>query len=178
MWVRSLALEDPLEKKIATHSNILAWEIPWMEEPGGPQSMGSMTQRLNSNNNCVPLGAVVEDSAVSPSMLLCALDKKKSSGFFRPRKARLLLNSCFQPDFPCFETVRILKLILSFPLFALAARKLRPNIHPSSGRLLQHECFFLSFHIRKKFHCSVDILVSYFSFILGRGKVTGKYIHT
>ena len=34
-------LEDPLEKEMATHSSILAWEIPWTEEPGGLQSMGS-----------------------------------------------------------------------------------------------------------------------------------------
>ena len=33
--------EDPLEKEMATHSSILAWEIPWTEKPGGPQSMGS-----------------------------------------------------------------------------------------------------------------------------------------
>ena len=36
-WVRSLGREDPLEKKMATHSSILAWEIPWTEEPGGPR---------------------------------------------------------------------------------------------------------------------------------------------
>ena len=40
-WVRSLGQEDLLEKEMATHSRIVAWEIPWMEEPGGPQSMGS-----------------------------------------------------------------------------------------------------------------------------------------
>ena len=40
-WVRSLGQEDPLEKEIATHSRILAWEIPWTEEPGGLQSVGS-----------------------------------------------------------------------------------------------------------------------------------------
>ena len=40
-WVQSLVQEDPLEKEIAAHSNILAWRIPWMEEPGGLQSMGS-----------------------------------------------------------------------------------------------------------------------------------------
>ena len=34
-------LEDPLEKELATHSSILAWRIPWIEEPGGLQSMGS-----------------------------------------------------------------------------------------------------------------------------------------
>ena len=39
-WVQSLDWEDPLEKEIATHSSILAWEIPWTEEPGGLQSMG------------------------------------------------------------------------------------------------------------------------------------------
>ena len=40
-WVWSLGLEDPLEKEMATHSSILAWEIPWTEEPGGLPSMGS-----------------------------------------------------------------------------------------------------------------------------------------
>ena len=39
-WVRSLGREDPLEKAMATHSSILAWRIPWTEEPGGLQSMG------------------------------------------------------------------------------------------------------------------------------------------
>ena len=41
-WVRSLGWEDPLEKVMATHSSILAWEIPWTEEPGGLQSTGSL----------------------------------------------------------------------------------------------------------------------------------------
>ena len=41
MRVRWLGWEDPLEKEIATHSSILAWEIPWTEETGGLQSMGS-----------------------------------------------------------------------------------------------------------------------------------------
>ena len=43
--VRSLSQEDPLEKKTATYSCILAWEIPWTEEPGGLQSMGSQKIR-------------------------------------------------------------------------------------------------------------------------------------
>ena len=38
--VQSLGWEDLLEKEMATHSSILAWQIPWMEEPGGVQSMG------------------------------------------------------------------------------------------------------------------------------------------
>ena len=40
IWVQSLCQEDPLEKEMATHSRILAWKIPWMEEPGRLQSMG------------------------------------------------------------------------------------------------------------------------------------------
>ena len=44
MWVQSLGQEDPLEQDMATHSSVLAWRIPWTEEPGGLQSMGS--QRL------------------------------------------------------------------------------------------------------------------------------------
>ena len=36
-----LGWEDPLEKEMATHSSVLAWRIPWTEEPGGPQFMGS-----------------------------------------------------------------------------------------------------------------------------------------
>ena len=39
--VQSLGWEDPLEKRMATHYSILAWKIPWTEEPGGLQSMGS-----------------------------------------------------------------------------------------------------------------------------------------
>ena len=40
-WVQSLGQEDPLEEGMATHSSILAWRIPWTEEPGGLQSIGS-----------------------------------------------------------------------------------------------------------------------------------------
>ena len=42
-WVETLGREDPLEKEMATHSSILAWRIPWTEEPGGLQSMKSQT---------------------------------------------------------------------------------------------------------------------------------------
>ena len=46
-WVQSLNKDDPLEKEMATHSSILAWRIPWTEEPGGLQSMG--LQRVGHN---------------------------------------------------------------------------------------------------------------------------------
>ena len=42
-WVQSQGQKNPLEKGMATHSNILAWRIPWIEEPSGLQSMGSQT---------------------------------------------------------------------------------------------------------------------------------------
>ena len=53
MGVQSLGQEDPLEKEMATLSSVLAWRIPWTEEPGGLQSMGvaresDTTERLNN----------------------------------------------------------------------------------------------------------------------------------
>ena len=45
--VQSLGREDPLEKEMATHSSILAWKSPWVEEPGGLQSMGLQRVRHN-----------------------------------------------------------------------------------------------------------------------------------
>ena len=44
-WVQSLGWEDPLEEEMATHSSILAWRIPWTEEPGGLQSGGVTKSR-------------------------------------------------------------------------------------------------------------------------------------
>ena len=50
-WLRSLGWEDLLEKGMATHSGILAWRIPWTEEPGGLQSMGSQRVGHDSATN-------------------------------------------------------------------------------------------------------------------------------
>ena len=47
VWVRSLGCKDPLEKEMATHSSVLAWRIPGMEDPGRLESMGS--QRVGHN---------------------------------------------------------------------------------------------------------------------------------
>ena len=46
-WVRNLGWEDPLENEMATHSSILAWGIPWTEEPGRLQCMGWRSDRHN-----------------------------------------------------------------------------------------------------------------------------------
>ena len=52
-WVRSLGREDPLEKEMETHSSILAWKIPWTEEPAGYSPWGheewDMTEQLNTH---------------------------------------------------------------------------------------------------------------------------------
>ena len=50
-WVQPLGQEDPFEEEMATHSSILAWRIPWIEEPGGLQYIGSQRVRYNSVNN-------------------------------------------------------------------------------------------------------------------------------
>ena len=50
-WVPSLGWEDPLEEGVATHSSVLAWRIPWTEESGGLQSMGS--QRVGHNGEMI-----------------------------------------------------------------------------------------------------------------------------
>ena len=53
MLAQSLGQEDPLEKKMATHSSILVWEIPWMEEPGGLQSVGWQKSQTRVRYNLV-----------------------------------------------------------------------------------------------------------------------------
>ena len=53
MLLRPLGQEDPLEKEMATHSSILAWRIPWMEEPGGLQWDPKRVRQLNSDNSNV-----------------------------------------------------------------------------------------------------------------------------
>ena len=51
MWVRSLGGEDPLEKEMATHSSILAWEVPWTEEPGGLQFIRLYWQKVGHDRS-------------------------------------------------------------------------------------------------------------------------------
>ena len=50
-WISSLGQEDPLEKEMAIHSSILAWRIPWTEEPGGLQSM--VSQELDATEQLI-----------------------------------------------------------------------------------------------------------------------------
>ena len=66
-WVQSLGQEDPLEKELATHSSILAWKIPWTEEPGGLQSMESPRVGHDRATNTLgfPRGSASKASACS-----------------------------------------------------------------------------------------------------------------
>ena len=70
MWVRSLGQEDPLKKRMATHPSILAWRIPWTEEPGGLQSMGctesdttEATEQEPKKTECGESEAWLDDSS-------------------------------------------------------------------------------------------------------------------
>ena len=58
-WVLSLGQEDPLEKEVATHSSILAWRIPWTEEPGGLQSMRSQESDTSEQLNTFTLSYIM-----------------------------------------------------------------------------------------------------------------------
>ena len=69
-WVQSLVWEYPLEKEMVTHSSILAWRIPWTEEPGRLQSMGSLSRiRLSDFTFTFHFHALEEDMATHSSVL-------------------------------------------------------------------------------------------------------------
>ena len=86
-WAPSLGWEDPLEKRMATHSSILAWRFPWTEDPGGPQLMGSQRVRHNWETNSLSifmrlscrLNEVVLWKALrtTPCTIKCLLNKLK-----------------------------------------------------------------------------------------------------
>ena len=60
MWVQSMGQEDPLEEETATQFSIIAWKIPWTEEPGGLQSMGSQSQtQVSTAHTHMPLKAAM-----------------------------------------------------------------------------------------------------------------------
>ena len=68
--VRSLGQEDPLEEGMATHSSILAWRVPWTEEPGGLQSMGSLRVQLNCAT-LTPFSGGAQVSTPPPAAACC-----------------------------------------------------------------------------------------------------------
>ena len=83
-WVQSLGREDLLEKEMATHSSVLAWRIPWMEEPGGLQSMGS--QRVGHDWATSLTHSAKEEA--SPTNTNC-LESEKIKTKTQPSKPRM-----------------------------------------------------------------------------------------
>ena len=84
-WVRFLGPEDPLEKEMAIHSSILAWKIPWTEEPGGLQSMGSqesdMTEQVNNSrlSECLQFAEHPSLSCLASNQFLLIKEAKNPS---------------------------------------------------------------------------------------------------
>ena len=70
-WVWSLGWEDPLEEEMATHSSILAWRIPWTEEPGGLESMGSQSRTRLKQPSSRYYNKALQCTALSKWPLLC-----------------------------------------------------------------------------------------------------------
>ena len=66
--VQSLGWEDPLEKEMATHSSILAWEVPWTEEPGRPQSRGCKESDMTEQLHFLSLSVQFSRSVLSSSL--------------------------------------------------------------------------------------------------------------
>ena len=89
-WVRSLGLEDPLEEKIATHSSILAWRIPWTEEPGGQQSMGLQRVRhdLGAKTATTTQNVFCKEGVREFESFFKSLEKKRLPSFLRVFKGR------------------------------------------------------------------------------------------
>ena len=66
-WVQSLGQEDNLKKELVTHSSILAWGIPWTEEPAGLQSMGSQKSQMQLSNLTVVAAVMVTVTGIQAS---------------------------------------------------------------------------------------------------------------
>ena len=119
LWVPSLGQEDLLERETATHSSILAWKVPWTEEPGGLQSMGSQKsqtrlKQLNNNNRSLNTDPSVSNDYQSLKCYIysilcfnffwtcsCQVQSKcswsvGSSASSRPSPVSTIVNHCFQ----------------------------------------------------------------------------------
>ena len=102
-WVQFLGWEDLLEKEMATHSSILAWRIPWSEEPGEPQTMGSQrvghdwaTNTYFSTSECPRLHLLGFDSALLLAWWQQAVSKEVV--LYIPKKDQFVVQSEFSWD--------------------------------------------------------------------------------
>ena len=85
-WVQFLGWEDPLEKGMVTHSSILAWRIPWTEEPGGPQSMGSQSRTRLSDFHFHRMSKVAWNKPERKASLLGKRKRKKAGSQEKQRR--------------------------------------------------------------------------------------------
>ena len=84
--VQALGQEDPLEEETATHSSILAWRIPWIEDPGGLPSMGSQRVRHNWRDLACPrFLSCLADVKTSPEDVKCLTLEPIASGLLEPK---------------------------------------------------------------------------------------------
>ena len=87
-WVQSLGQEDPLEKEIVTHSSTLAWKMPWTEEPGRLQSMGSQqsqTQLKQLSTHHESESEVAQSYPTLCDPVNCSLPRPSVHGIFQAR---------------------------------------------------------------------------------------------
>ena len=89
MWVLSLGQEEPLEKDMATHSSILAWRIPWTEEPGGLQSTGP--QRVGHNWERVSTHTHTHTLKLQLRQTMMAIRQQQLSSFQKWIKSELVM---------------------------------------------------------------------------------------
>ena len=94
MWVCSLGQKDPLEKGVAAHSSLFAWRIPWTEEPGGLQSMGSQRVGHNWTTNTLSWEARPESYLIACSLRGTLLGKAWLAACHLGLKFHLLWSQC------------------------------------------------------------------------------------
>ena len=112
MRVLSLVWQDPLEEEMTTHSSILAWRIPWVEEPGRPQSMGSQTVRHDWATNS--LSTLLYIDGIVLYILSCNLDFFFSLISFFVLKILFLTWTWFSKFFTELVTILLLFYALVF----------------------------------------------------------------
>ena len=100
MWVRYVVWEDPLEEGMATHSSVLAWRIPWTEEPGGLQSIGS--QRVGHEQSDLA-GTHLSEITVTSKLLLATQCRADFQNFHCP--PWLLMLSLIEMQSQCHITL-------------------------------------------------------------------------
>ena len=95
MQVRSLVRENPLEQEMATRSSILAWEIPWTEEPGGLQSMGlqiwGTTERACTHTHTQRQGGQPDRSVIFQPNAFDSVESKLGLGAVKQQDAEVIL---------------------------------------------------------------------------------------